>query len=134
MIVVNDDWLKTLHGRGRCEFCGELANLVPHHLFCRGFGGGTRMDVPCFVMRLGSLGCHRRFHDGKIERKMLLAKVAIRERCLPDELDHAFRIAVRLPKSPWDIAVNHELSDAGANVRRMVWAAVAAHRKMMGAT
>lgn len=67
----------------------------PHHLFTRGAG---RLDVPINLMSLCH-ECHRKFHDGNVDRQTLVEIVAMRELMTADELvDEIYRLRRMLKK------------------------------------
>ena len=137
MIIADPETLKKYHvNGGRCEGCGALGRTIPHHLWVRGRAGGTRLDVPWNLMRLleaFDCDCHERAHSRSQYAKELRAKAAIREKCHVDDLEHARHIVVhRVPKDASDVAVEHALGEANADVRRLVWVAVKAYRRLHG--
>lgn len=58
-----------------CELCGRPAQGEPHHIRPRSLGGG---DVKLNLIQL-CFDCHRAIHDGKLDRRNLIAIVARRE-------------------------------------------------------
>jgi len=69
-----------------CERCGRNAPSEPHHILCRGAGGGGRLDVALNLVALCTtvpgyhLGCHYRAqHGGRAARDKCLEIVARRE-------------------------------------------------------
>lgn len=86
MIVIDEALLAQFRGFLHCEWCGLPRHCVPHHLWARGFGGGSRLDVRVNLMSLCN-DCHRAHHDGHRPFKCdLLAVVAAREKCLQDDI------------------------------------------------
>ena len=86
MRLIDENLLTEFRERSRCENCGRWLRepAHPHHVYGRGFGGGTRMDIRinlCAVCgpHFGGVGCHALVHAGKIPRSRLLAIVARRE-------------------------------------------------------
>jgi hypothetical protein len=76
----------------RCEYCKRPCRYPthPHHVFGRGFGGGTRLDIR--VNLIGLCGpwdgnCHGLVHAGKVLRCNLLAVIAAREGCLQGDIE-----------------------------------------------
>ena len=44
--IVNKPLLDEFRAQTRCEWCGRtVAQCEPHHIFCRGMGGGARLDI-----------------------------------------------------------------------------------------
>ncbi len=97
MIVIDPDLLLAFRLKGRCEHCARSGPTDPHHLFGRGFGGGTRLDVRINLMALCS-DCHRQYHDGHILRCTLIALVERRERLQPGTLEGLIYELRRRPK------------------------------------
>lgn len=88
---------------GNCEWCGKLCRRrEPHHLWAKGMGGGSRLDLRINLVALGSsrdfgCDCHTQTHAGRITRADLLAVVARRERCLQDEIEAVVWLLQRTP-------------------------------------
>jgi len=99
MIVIDDGLLWEFRLARKCEWCGRAApqGCDPHHLWCRGFGGGGRLDVRVNLISV-CRDCHRLIGDGKIARHDLLAVVAARERCLQDDIESAIHELRRAPR------------------------------------
>ena len=86
MKIVDEPLLDTFRTRGRCEVCGVFCAMrEPHHVICKGMGGGRRLDVRENLLAVGSslpfpeCGCHGLVHDGKIKRSALLEILAKRD-------------------------------------------------------
>ncbi len=79
MKVINNRLLKLFREKERCERCGRLTTVQPHHVFGRGYESCRRLDVAVNLISLCGI-CHDRFHMGRIERQNLLEIVAKRER------------------------------------------------------
>lgn len=60
MIVKDPQLLKRMHAEAAwCELCGKGTKALQcHHIFGRGHGGGSRLDVPFNLVMLCSPGCH----------------------------------------------------------------------------
>lgn len=102
MIIKNKKLLAEFRGPGFCELCRAWCQArEPHHILCRGHGGGNRLDVRLNLISLGSAydcNCHGRYHDGHIPRCRILAVVCRREDVLPEFLlDELYRLR-RAPK------------------------------------
>jgi hypothetical protein len=79
MKLVDEDLLREFRAKRKCEHCRRVVSgCDPHHIFCRGMGGGGRIDHPYNLVGL-CRECHCRVHAGQLERKHLLAIVAERE-------------------------------------------------------
>ncbi len=92
MKIVDELLLESFRAPGRCEYCGHYCQRrEPHHIFSRGMGGGSRLDVrinlislcPAFVGQ----ECHNQYHAGHILRCDLLAIVAKREGRLQTDIE-----------------------------------------------
>ena len=71
---------------GPCDWCGETGRCDPHHLWGRGMGGGSRLDIEINLVSLCRF-CHRSHHDGnEPTRADLLAIVAAREDTTQDAI------------------------------------------------
>lgn len=103
MIVKDEKTLDLFRGPGKCELCGKVCKVrEPHHIFCRGLGGGNRLDIACNLLALGSTKrfeceCHSRV-DTKAGRERCLQIVAKRERCEPSDVEAAVKFLQRFPK------------------------------------
>lgn len=98
MKIESEAVLKQFRGNGACSWCGKWRKLVPHHLFGRGHGGGSRLDCPEFLIALCD-DCHWSHHQGHEPMRLdLLAKVAYRGGVLQDEIRAKHRLLLRTPK------------------------------------
>lgn len=99
MLVIDKEVLDRFRRLDRCEYCGKRGRgyLHPHHLFCRGAGGGSRIDLRRSLMGLCHI-CHRLFHDGHIPRRDLMEVVAAREGMTVDALQEYIWRVLRAPK------------------------------------
>jgi hypothetical protein len=91
--IIDEILLDEFRGPGRCEYCGKMVkNTEPHHLWTRGFGGGSRLDIRINIIALcstfaGGDSCHHKAHNGRIKRQELLAIVAAREGVTPEWIE-----------------------------------------------
>lgn len=71
-----------------CEFCGAPPPSQPHHIYCRGLGGGSRLDKALNLLSV-CRECHMKIHCGVICRGECWNKAAQREGlgagCLAEE-------------------------------------------------
>ncbi len=83
MIVIDEKLLEEFRATIICEWCGRhiLSAAHPHHIYARGMGGGSRLDVRENLIAL-CFQCHGDVHAGLIARDDLWGKVAARENCL----------------------------------------------------
>lgn len=92
MRIVNEDLLDEFRAARVCEWCKRKLRYPahPHHVFCKGMGSATRLDIRINLIALGGpwdCNCHGEFHDGNILRCDLLAVVSQREGRLQDEIE-----------------------------------------------
>lgn len=90
---------------GRCQWCGKnCQRREGHHLWTKGMGGGSVLDLRINLIALGSsltleCPCHTKIHsEGKIHWEMLLQVVASREKTTPARIEEVIRLFQRLPK------------------------------------
>jgi hypothetical protein len=81
-VIIKDESLLTQFRRKtHCEWClrpRRRGELQVNHVFCRGQGGGKRLDIRVNLVSL-CWQCHGSYHDGWIKRRELLDLVAARE-------------------------------------------------------
>ena len=79
-IVRNADLMIQMHeDTGACEFCNRTdQRLEVHHIWAKGIGGGSRMDVPINLIVVCK-PCHDLAHKGDISRRELFGIAAERE-------------------------------------------------------
>lgn len=82
--------------KGRCERCSKRGPVEPHHVFTKGMGGATRLDVKINLLALCRV-CHDGFHLGRISRDELLDIIAAREGVTRVDLIEAIWILRRAP-------------------------------------
>lgn len=80
MIVRDPDLLIKLHEEiGYCELCDRTdLRLEVHHIWAKGMGGGSRMDVG-FNLIVLCKPCHDAAHRGEIEKRVLFGIAGERE-------------------------------------------------------
>lgn len=98
MIVRDAKLLKLFRQKPYCEYCGRPGVVQPHHVFARGMSGGNRLDISINLIALCPTGCHRLFHDGKIEREAFLKVIARRERLTVEAIEDAIYTLLRTPR------------------------------------
>jgi hypothetical protein len=86
--IIDENLLRSFREKPRCEWCGKpnVGQLQPHHVRCRGMGGGGRLDVPVNLIALCAVPCHDDAHHGRITATDLLAVVAAREGVLQQDI------------------------------------------------
>lgn len=102
MRVVDETILKSFRHAGPCSWCGKWSSRREvHHLWCRGMGGGSRLDIPINLISLGpwySCQCHALAQANQITRDDLLALVAAREGLLQDQIVDEINRLRRTPR------------------------------------
>lgn len=87
MKIINNKLLATFRQTPACEICHDRARCQPHHIICRGAGGGRRLDVRINLVAV-CVFCHARLHGGSggqvLRVEELLTLVAHRERISVD--------------------------------------------------
>jgi hypothetical protein len=93
MMIENETLLDEFRTPGPCELCRRFAQTrEPHHIQCRGFGGGQRLDIRVNLVSVGGSAkkkgqsfrkfachCHKLAQSYKIDTDYILAIVARRE-------------------------------------------------------
>ncbi len=108
MKIIDESLLATMRGPGKCELCGKMVRQrEPHHLVCRGMGGGSRLDVPINLLSLcatfaGGDDCHHAVHNKRVSRDRLLLIVALREGIRVEDITDEIHRLRRLDKSGRD--------------------------------
>lgn len=90
MKVIDDCLLAEFRAKGRCEYCGKKRPTDPHHLWCRGMGGGGRLDIKENLIAL-CRECHTDVHNGVIHRSELVEMVAKRIGLFTEDIENLIR-------------------------------------------
>jgi hypothetical protein len=104
MIIISEATLDLFRGPGPCENCGKWCRRrEPHHYKPKGFGGGSRLDMPENLISLGSTPnwecqCHNLAEAKKIPPEKILATIAKREGKTPEEIKQILWDKLREPK------------------------------------
>lgn len=86
MRIYNEPLLQTFRTDGRCELCHKWqGRRQAHHLWGKGFGGAFHLDHEWNLMSL-CLKCHNKFHDGNVDKQILIGIVAKRVGTTADNL------------------------------------------------
>lgn len=113
MTIIDKPLLRSMAMPGRCEWCGRHCKArEAHHLFCRGIGGGGRLDIRCNLVALGSsitmaCTCHHDHHSiGDPSTDALLAVACQREGLLQGPVRELIDFLRRVPKEllRWQVA------------------------------
>lgn len=86
MKIIDPMLLDTFRSQCHCELCGRRKAVQPHHLWSRGMGGSSRLDIPENLIAL-CRDCHDRAHAGLVRRRALQLLVADRESVSVDYLE-----------------------------------------------
>ena len=98
MKVIDETLLDEFRRKTRCEWCkAAVPGCQPHHLYAKGMGGGSVLDVKVNLMGL-CWKCHRDVHNGNIPRHALIAVVSYREGRSPDEIEKEIFRLLKEPK------------------------------------
>lgn len=108
MKIEDEELLKKFRSKPACEWCKKKSRVVPHHLYCRGMGGGGQVDIPKNLISLCWF-CHDLFHAGNIKRFALEAIVAEREGCQQADIRAEVNRIRNLPKSYYTETPNGDL-------------------------
>lgn len=102
MTVVDEDLLALFRVPGECELCGVFCQArEPHHVWARGMGAGSRLDVRVNLVALGGTfrcSCHSWIHAGFIPKRAVVSVVALREGMTVDGVISAVHRLLRAPK------------------------------------
>jgi hypothetical protein len=103
MRMPNEKLLKEYRGSGPCGYCGRWARArEAAHIHARGMSSGSRLDIRCNLLALGSVGdcgCHHEHHGGhEPTLRDLLAVKAAREKCLQEDVKAVIWFFLRLDK------------------------------------
>ena len=77
MRVVDNDLLASVREQQRCEWCHRHGPVDAAHVFARGMGGGSRLDIPENLVALCRRD-HNEHHAGKSPTRRELLEVASR--------------------------------------------------------
>ena len=97
MIVISEAVLDQFRGTRRCELCFVTRHCFPHHVWARGMGGGTRLDVDCNLIAVCH-GCHMDIHEGIIGRGEVVGAVSRRMKISAAEIEQRVWDLRRAPK------------------------------------
>lgn len=99
MRIIDEEVLDEFRSKRKCERCkAKVSGCEPHHIFCRGRGSASRLDTHINLIGLCA-ECHRKFHDGNVDRSELLEIVAKRERLTADKIEETIHMLLRSPGS-----------------------------------
>lgn len=116
MKIINENLLDEFRTPGKCEWCRKhCKSREPNHLWCRGHGGGFRLDIRINLISLGrsevfACPCHNLYHAGKVSCEEMTELVAKREKVLPSELTDAIFCLQALPPRLLDGQIEDFLS------------------------
>ncbi len=93
MKFIDESAMKRCRNRGKCELCGAVGPTDSHHAFSRGVGGGTRVDLDCFLLavcREWGFDCHGKIHRHPQFKGEAMLYLAWREKTTTDALKELF--------------------------------------------
>lgn len=76
-IEINDDLLAAFARQNKCEHCNCQGPVEGHHIFSRGLGGGTRLDIPINLIAI-CRRCHDGYHNRRDPTQAALLRIAAR--------------------------------------------------------
>lgn len=100
----NQSLLGTFRTAGPCEVCGKWCRVrEPHHLACRGTGGGSTLDIRINLIAVGATRfwccpCHNLIGSGHITKEAVLEIVARREGLEPQTIVDRIHLLQRMDK------------------------------------
>lgn len=118
MKIVNAELVRAFSTAGLCEWCRRRTPTEAHHLFCKGMGGGSKLDVRLFLMSL-CRECHQNRHHGGVTQECLLAIVAQREKVLQDDILAVLFFLRRTPQGATGTQVKAHLGELKPQARKM---------------
>jgi hypothetical protein len=131
--IISEPTLDLFRASGPCEWCRRYCRRrEPHHLACRGMGGGARLDIPCNLIALGSTRnwdctCHEKIQRGRIDSADVLALVARREGVTAEDVVAVRSLIWRLDKdaSRERIVYEAELAELPGEAVGLLWRSLA---------
>jgi hypothetical protein len=92
MVILNEGLLKYFRSKKLCELCGRPIphgrKAEPHHVKCRGHGGGSRLDVALNLVSACWL-CHGQVQEDPQGQARCVEVIAYREGLLPEQVQEA---------------------------------------------
>lgn len=125
MLIVNETVLGFYRGAGTCAWCLRMVSRrEPHHVICRGHGGGKRLDTPLNLVALcgvftGGDDCHGAAHSGKLSKDDLWPIIGRREHVNPAYIEEALWFILRLPRSSSGERIAEALRELDTGPRRL---------------
>ncbi len=135
MTIHDDALLAEFRAPGLCGWCQKpCQQREGHHLFYRGLGGGSTLDIRINLISLGSTQhfhpCHGLAHAGKIDKDSLLIMVAAREGVMQPDITHVIWFLRRLSKTPTDAEIREEMDGMGPGAIALAWKTLKEARKV----
>jgi len=91
-LIIDEQLLSLLRLPGDCEVCGKWCRIrEPHHVFGRGANSWKRIDLPMFLLSVGSTPhfecpCHSRITNGAIGLAQQLILLSNRDGNTPQKI------------------------------------------------
>ena len=101
MTIIDNALILAFRLTSRCAWCKRIRPVHVHHLFSKGMGGGSRVDIAINLCPLCAY-CHSSHHNGREPtRSQLLALVAARENRLQEDfcINSSLQLHIHSPKS-----------------------------------
>lgn len=110
MKIIDKGLLQEFSGPGKCEICQkDCRRREPHHVRCRGMGGGSRLDIAINLIAVGGhvngfpeCPCHRLAQEGNISKASVLEIIGKREKLTPEEIEGTVNRLLRSDKNGKD--------------------------------
>lgn len=119
MTIVDEKLLASIRLQP-CAWCGKAGPSDPAHIFCRGMGGGSRLDTAWAVAPL-CRACHDDQHAGRRPVVAdLLAIAAARCGVLQRDIEAAVYWCRRVPNGATETRVREELKSLKPAARKLV--------------
>jgi hypothetical protein len=97
MKIINPDCLARFRAFRYCEWCGKRGSVDVHHLYRRGHGAGSRLDIPINLLALDRL-CHLTLGNMRWDAARPLEIVAAREHTTSAAIEATILYLLRQPK------------------------------------
>lgn len=128
MKLPNKNLMEELRRSSNCEACFYPTpfGADPHHVECRGFGGGSRMDV-----RINLIALCRFCHDEAPKKKALMLKlIAQREGLSVEDIQAVVALLKRLPTDASQATLKREFKELTADQEELAIKTLEEHQAM----
>lgn len=128
MKLENERLLDEYRALSFCECCflPTFGKTDPHHVECRGMGGGSRLDI-----RINVLGLRRACHDEAPKKKALMLKlIAQREGTTVEDIRAVVALLRRLPTDASQTVLKREFKELTADQEGLAIKTLEEHQAM----